>query len=175
MTHGPESSATNRERDAAAVRSAIARLVRLSNLAIFVIVALGLACAAFVQTTRFFSDRQEIRGWLIGLRLIVPLAALAATAWITQRLLKAFTRRVGDIHLELADHLPLFVRCKTVSIALLTIAGLFASTCLLFSHRTMDVLLALLPIVLLVISRPTFFGLVGFAQTVESMREQAAQ
>src|SRR5262245_32530193 len=146
----------NRVADDAVARYAIGRLVRSSNLAIFVIVAAGLACVAYVKTTHFFSDRQEFRGWLIALRVTLPIAALFVTGIATKQILSRFVQRVGGVDLTIADYLPAFSVCKTVSIVLLTIAGLFGSICLLFGHQTMDVLLAGLPILLLLISRPTY-------------------
>jgi hypothetical protein len=172
MTTGAEKR--QRPTDEAFAQRETARLVRMSNLAIFVVLVLGLACVAYVQTTRFFSDRQQIHGWLVGLRLLLPMLALFLTGVITRRLLTGFIRRVGAVELTLGDYIPLFARCKGTSIALLTAAGLFSSACLLFGHRTLDVLLAGLPLLLLLITRPTFFSLVAFIGTVQSMRDQVS-
>lgn len=105
---------------------------------------------------------------------MVPLAALFLTALLTRRVIAAFIRRIGDVDLSLTDYLPAFSTGKRISTVLLAVAGVFASACLLFGHQTMDVLLALLPILLLLISRPNYFSLIAFVGTVQTMRDEAA-
>lgn len=151
-------------------RRVVRRLTQANNLAIFAIVCTGLAAVALVQTVwRGPSEPQAFLGPLTWLRLLLPLAALLLTAVMTQRTVRRLSRSGAEVGLE--EVTPAFYRSKLLSTVLLGAAGVFSAGCLLVGHTLKDVLLALIPIVLLVLTRTNEAGLASFAAMA---REESA-
>lgn len=150
------------------------RLVRANNLMVFLVVCTGLICVAIVQTSPYFRGRPA--AWLAvltWLRIGVPVAALIVTAVVTQRALSAYLRGLAGEPVTVDSIAPTFYRCKRVSMALLFGAALFAAVCLLFGHRTTDVILAALPLGLLLITRPSMAGLLSLTRAAIQMSTDA--
>lgn len=159
--------------DAALAREVVARLIRHNNLAIFLIVLAGLAAVAMVETQHLFPQLPAWMWLLTLLRIVLPLAALAATGLITSWSIRRLLADLGQRPVTPAAATPTFYFAKLSSIRLLLLCGLFSSACLLFGHRTLDVILAVVPIVLLVVTRVNQHGPAVFAAFVHSQRAAA--
>ncbi|MBW7904297.1 MAG: hypothetical protein LC135_12820 [Phycisphaerae bacterium] len=156
--------------DASDARRVVRRLTQANNLAVFAIVCTGLAAVALVQTVwHGTSERLGFFGPLTWLRLLLPLGALLLTAVVTQRTVGRLAR--SGVEVGLVEAAPAFYRCKLLSTVLLGAAGVFSAGCLLFGHTLKDVLLALIPIVLLLLTRTSEAGLASFAAMA---REESA-
>lgn len=156
----------------------VQRALRAHNLLVFGVVAAALLCLAGAQARIVSFDALGVdpRGaWLMALRLAMPVAMLGVTALITNRAVKAFVRSHGGARLTGDALAPVYCRCKRASMGLMTGAALFCDAFLLFRPRGLDVLVAAIPLVLLVMTRPLMGGLVGFAGLADSFREDATR
>ncbi|RMF71344.1 MAG: hypothetical protein D6744_18065 [Planctomycetota bacterium] len=150
--------------------AAVTRLVRLHNLEVLIVFIAGLICAGITrQRGGGVLDMSEYR-WLDVLRIVAPIAALLLTGAYTQVAMTAFARKRGDAPLAPADVLPLFTRCKHLSMHLLTLTALFACVCLILGNRVMDLVLAVGAWVLLITTRPSTQGFETFCAVVETQR-----
>ena len=151
------------------------RLVLLHNTQVLLVFVAGLICAGITkQRGGGMLDMQENR-WLDVLRVVAPIAVLLLTGVYTQFAMTAFAKRSVAGPLAPVAVLPLFARCKRISMYLLTAAALFACVCLILGNRVMDVALALLAWGLLVATRPSVKGFESFAAIVEAQREELAK
>jgi hypothetical protein len=154
----------------------IDRLVRINNLAIFAVFCTGLLAVALVQTVWHGQKRPQPPplGILTWLRLALPMLGLLMTALVTHRAmsrLAVWSRKAGQL-LTLETAAPAFYRSKLAATLMHAAAGVFAAACLVVGHRVSDVLLALLPIVMLLITRTNLGGLTAFTSLA---RETAAE
>lgn len=160
------------DRPGGAAQSAADKLIRIHNVCLLAVVVGGLGCIMYVEATHFYSGRRPAFMWLLTIAAIgLPIVALAATAAATNALIKSFVRRIGDLDIDPEAVAPLFFRAKLVSMTTLTFAGLFADACLLFGHRNLEFVLAAIPILLMIITRPARGGVATFATLVDTIRQ----
>lgn len=149
----------------------IARLVRFHNLMIFVVFLAGLIAFATAYTLHRQRRAFELGdGWryvLIGLRIVLPIAALVLTGLYTRWRMRLITARIEQGTVGPTTLYNSFQRCKLMSVLLLTMAGLFASVCLVLGHRWIDLILALAPFLLLVVTRPGLGGFLAYVAAVQ--------
>ncbi len=154
------------------------RAQRAHNLLVFLVVAAALLCLAGAQAKIVPFDALGVdprAAWLMGLRLAIPVAMLGLTAMLTNRTVKAFVRRHGEARLTGDALAPVYCRCKRASMLLMTGAALFCDAFLLLRPPGLDVLVAAIPLVLLLMTRPLMSGLVGFAGLADSFRKDATR
>lgn len=135
-------------------------------MAIFMVACVALAAVALAQTIwRERFQPPAPLGALTWLRLALPFAAMLVTGILTQTALNRFVAetRAGNVRVTLEHAAPVFYRGKLAATLLFGLTGAFSAACLVAGHTVKDVLLALLPIVLLLITRPSEAGLAAFA------------
>jgi len=154
----------------ASTKAIVDSLVRRHNLLILVVFVGALLGLAIRQAT----PRVPLSsGTLLALgmaRIALPLAGLVATALYTNRLLTSRARQLGQAPASVTDVTPLFERSKTLSMALLAAAAVFADACLAVVARYVDLLLAAGAFGLLLLTRPNMRGVLSFVEMVETAR-----
>ena len=141
------------------------RTQRRHNLLNIVVVIVGLVCllGARMHWVRAGFVTEPARSVLVIVRLAVPAVMLLVTALFTNVKLTGAGRRADSAAALTASALaPVFCRCKSTTMLLLTAAGLFADAQLLFEPRWLALLLVLLPLAVLIGLRPTHGGLAAF-------------
>jgi hypothetical protein len=149
---------------------AIAPLRRLNNLVIFLIVACGLASAAAVTMTGMFRERPAWASYLTLARSVLPVLALIATFVYTSRAIAGLAARETTLEASIAA----FGRSKRFATLLFGGVGVFGAACLLATHRTADVVLAAIPLLLVIVARPTPGSLLSFMELAAGERRGAA-
>ena len=151
----------------------VTRIIRQNNLAIFLIIVTGLAAVAIVETQHLYPQHPPYLWLLTTLRIIAPILALVLTGVFTNGIIRRLLAEARDGPITPASILSAFYVAKVTSIRLLTAAGLFSSACLLFGHRTVDLVLAVIPVLLLLVTRVNQGGPAVFAAFVASQRSAA--
>jgi hypothetical protein len=149
-----------------AAETAVRRLVRLHNLMLFVVFAVGLLSFAILQIRRSGLDDGPLRTALLILRIALPAVALLLTAAYTHAAGRRIDPALGSPRRD-ERIVSLFAQTKTLSILLLTLCGVFANACLLFGNRLIDLILALGTLGLLWVTRPSLSGLASFTALVD--------
>lgn len=160
-------------RDAAAnLNAAAERLIRAHNTQIFAVFIIGLACIGVRLSTQPVTIHEGAAWWTLAvLRVALPILAMVITGIVTNRLLKRFAVAHPDGY-AVPDLFPVFSTCKRVSMWLLTAAGVFASACLLVTGgRVVDVILAVIPLGLLIVTRPSLELINHFGATLAALYE----
>lgn len=151
----------------------VRRLIRLNNLLVFALVAAGLIGLAVARTWGAQRPGAAVGSLLLWARIVLPSAALVITAVVTQRALAAAARDL-DEPVCAVSIAPVFDRCKRASMWMLAAAGVLAGGCLALG-TTKDLLLAAVPLVLLLITRPSEQGFLSFLNLAVSMQEDASE
>lgn len=155
----------------------VAPLIREHNLVLFLVVLVGLAAVATVKTTHLFSDGDR-PGWIRYLtiaRSVAPIAALIVTAVFTNRALQGAICGATRATLALDRVIAAYLRSKRFAAWLLGTCGMFASACLLVGHRNLDLALAILPLAMLLVGRPSIASLVTFIELARTEAEDPPQ
>lgn len=155
--------------------AAMAALTRRNNLAIFLIVVTGLVSVALVETYHLFPTPPAYLWMLTLARIIAPIAAMVLTGVVTNRGVQRLLRASPDEQVPIEQTTQVLVAAKRFSIHVLGLTGVLAAGCLLIGHRTIDVILAVVPLLLLFVTRVNASSPLVFAAFVEARRrEQAA-
>lgn len=156
----------------------VSRLVKVHNLLIFVVFVAGLVAVGIAydryQRAEPFEITDSMRTLLLGLRIAAPLLALILTAMYTNWQMKRQSGRMAVGHVPPARLYGAFLRCKVMSMLLLGLAAGLASVCLVVGHRWIDLIVALAPFILLIVTRPSTPGLQQFIRMIEVMAEEEA-
>jgi len=153
----------------------VAPLVRRHNLAIFMIFLAGLSAIAVVSTTHIFPDLPGWIGYLTAVRVVLPIAALIATAIVTQSRMTSAARRARGAAIEIDDARGAFESSKNFATWSMAFCGLVAASSLLFGHRTLDIALALVPLLLMVLGRPSVAAFVTFYDLLRAESSSASE
>ncbi len=143
-------------------KQVIAKLVRVHNLLFLLIVVSGLASYLIVEASGIFDQPPAGMLWFNLACIALPVGSLIMTALVTDRMIAAHVRRCGDIAPCADESARCFQRSKIFSMALMTLSAMFAGTCLLFGHRVREVVLAVIPALLMLLTRPSDMSLANF-------------
>ena len=143
-------------------KQVIAKLVRVHNLLFLLIVVNALASYPIVRITGIFRKPPAGMIWLNVACIALPIVSLILSALATDRMIRSHVRRRGDIESNADDSAACFQRAKIFSMALMTISGLFAGTCVIFAHRVREVILVVVPVLLMLLTRPSDMSLANF-------------
>lgn len=155
-----------------AALAAVASLVRINNAMIFAVVCTALAATGYVQTQRAVRGSAAWHTTLIVLRIALPIAATALSAWAASVAIDRFLR--GRMSAEVAPDAiaPAFHGSKLVAMSIFLTGAMLSAACLVFGFRVYDLLLLLLNFGMLVLSRPSIAALAQFAAAAESIRRE---
>ena len=152
-------------------RQTIHELIRVHNLLFLLVVINALASYPIVKITGIFKNPPAGMIWLNVACIVMPIVSLIVTALVTDRLIRAQVGRRGDVESTAADSVECYKRTKILSMVLMTLCGLFAGTCLIFAHRVREAILVGVPVLLMLLTRPSGVSLTNFVKLVEMERK----
>ncbi len=152
-------------------KQVIAKLIRVHNLLFLLIVVNGLASYPIVKISGIFNNPPAGMIWLNVACIALPIVSLILTALATNRMIRSHVRRRGEIESNADDSAACFQRAKILSMVLMTVSGLFAGTCVIFAHRVREAILVVVPVLLMLLTRPSNMSLDNFVTLVEMERE----
>jgi hypothetical protein len=178
MSESPETVAPESPGLSTAFDSEITRLTRVHNLLIFVVFLAGLVAVGVAydrhERGRPIVIEDSSRTGLLVLRIALPIMALVLTAMYTSWQMKRQSRRMAAGDVPPAALLSAFQKCKAMSMMLLGIAAVVASVCLALGHRWIDLIVAAIPFLLLIVTRPSTPGMLQFMRVIELEAEEIA-
>ena len=148
----------------------VEKLIRLHNVLFLLVVVNALASYPIVKITGIFNNPPAGMIWLNVGCIVLPIVSLIFTALATDRMIRALVRRRGDVETTADDSAACFKRSKMISIVLMTLCGLFAGTCVILGHRVREAILAVVPVLLMLLTRPSGMSLTNFVKLVEMER-----
>ena len=148
----------------------VEKLIRLHNLLFLLVVVNALASYPIVKITGIFNNPPAGMIWLNVGCIVLPIVSLILTALATDRMIRALVRRRGDAEPTADDSAMCFKRSKIFSMVLMTLCGLFAGTCVIFGHRVREAILVVVPVLLMLLTRPSGMSLSNFVKLVEMER-----
>ena len=155
--------------------AAVTRLIRLHNAMIFVVFVCGLAAVGVAydraQRGTAFEISDRWRTATLVMRVALPVVALLLTGVYTHLQMKRHACQMRSGPVSPAVLYNTFQRCKLLSMVLLTLAGVFASVCLVLGHRWIDLIIAAITLLLLIMTRPGLESVTSFFAEIELMRD----
>lgn len=151
----------------------VERLIRLHNLLLLIIVVVGLAAIMYVNATHVFPNRPPFMRWLTALRIILPLAALLLSFLLSRAAIERISRTRTSALVPIDVAAQAFRRAKSVTLAIVASVALFADLCLVVGHQTLDLMLAVFPLVIFIIMRPAHGNIEFFASLASQHAEPA--